>query len=139
VAGVGDEPQKFTLDGRSFNDLAGFYEAIGATLGTQGWGRNLDAFNDILRGGFGTPEEGFVLRWEHSAASAETLGWDETIRYLQRKLKSCHPDNIPYVQKDLEAARRQEGQTLFDIIVEIIQEHGPGGREHGDNVQLVLA
>ncbi|HET9058944.1 MAG TPA: hypothetical protein VFN61_03415 [Acidimicrobiales bacterium] len=45
---------------------------------------------------------------------------------------------MPYVQKDLEAARRHEGQTLFDIVVEIIEHHGPGGREAADNVQLVL-
>ena len=30
---------------------------------------NLDAFNDMLRGGFGTPPGGFVLRWVNSARS----------------------------------------------------------------------
>ena len=46
---------EFVLDGTSFDDLAGFFTAITRTLSVTGWGRNLDAFNDILRGGFGTP------------------------------------------------------------------------------------
>lgn len=130
---------ELVLDGASFDDLAGFFAAVSQTLGAVGWGRNLDAFNDILRGGFGTPEEGFVLRWAHSDLSAQRLGWPETIRYIEKKLTTCHPDNVSHVDADLQAARRGEGQTLFDIIIEIIAVHGPGGREASDNVHLVLA
>ena len=46
--------------------------------------------------------------------------------------------NIPRVTQRLEAARRAEGTTLFDWLVEIIQKHGPGGSEAEDNVRLVL-
>ena len=42
-------------------------------------------------------------------------------------------------QADLAAARRGEGQTLFDIITSIIRAHGPGGIEAEDNVHLILA
>ena len=38
------------------------------------WGRNLDAFNDILRGGFGTPEVGFTLVWRNAHTSQQRLG-----------------------------------------------------------------
>ena len=62
MAPPADLPE-FVLDGRSFRDLAGFFDAGTIALGTGSWGRNLDAVNDILRGGFGTPEGGFVLRW----------------------------------------------------------------------------
>jgi len=127
------------IDGDRFEDLEGFFDEASRALGTAPWGRNLDAFNDILRGGFGTPEGGFVFRWLHSQRSAEQLGWSETIRYIERKLTTCHPDNAPSVQADLEAARRGQGQTLFEILVEIIQDHGPGGDEAEDNVHLVLA
>ena len=40
------------------------------------WRGNLDAFNDILRGGFGTPDGGFVLVWRDHAASRNRLGVD---------------------------------------------------------------
>ena len=54
-------------------------------------------------------------------------------------LTTCHPANIPSVQADLAAARRGQGQTLFDIITSIIRAHGPGGIEAEDNVHLILA
>jgi hypothetical protein len=40
---------------------------------------------------------------------------------------------------DLAAARRGQGQTLFDVITGIIRAHGPGGIEAEDNVHLTLA
>ncbi len=38
----------------------------------------------------------------------------------------------------LQAARCEEGQTLFAIIIDIIAAHGPGGAEPADNVHLIL-
>ena len=42
------------------------------------WGRNLNAFNDLLRGGFGVFEVGeeVELVWRSSARSREILGAD---------------------------------------------------------------
>lgn len=129
---------EFILDGASFDDLTGFFAATTSTLGITSWGRNLDAFNDILRGGFGTPDGGFILRWDRSSVSAERLGWPETVRYIEKKLTTCHPANIPSVRADLQAARREQGQTLFAVIIDIIRAHGPGGAESEDNVCLIL-
>ena len=61
------------------------------------------------------------------------------MRCLERKLQTCHPQNVSYVTEDLAAARRGEGQTLFEIIVEIIRVHGPSGEEAEDAVELELA
>jgi hypothetical protein len=55
-------------------DLAGFAEEFSTLLSDYTWRGNLDAFNDILRGGFGTPDGGFTLRWEHSDLSRVRLG-----------------------------------------------------------------
>lgn len=66
-----------TIDGAKFRNLEGFYEEVSKNLiPTQLWGRNLDAFNDILRGGFGTPAEGFEFKWLHSEVSRTRLGGD---------------------------------------------------------------
>lgn len=65
------------------------------------WNGKLDAFNDLLRGDFGSPPEGFLLIWKNS---------DET------------KNNI--------------GENLFNTLVEIISDHGPGGNESEDNVIL---
>jgi RNAse (barnase) inhibitor barstar len=128
-----------TIDGAQFSDLEGFYDEVSRNLiPGASWGRNQNAFNDILRGGFGTPEGGFQLRWKNSDQSRERLGWEETIRFVEKKLTTCHPTNRPSVQADLESARRHEGETLFDLIVEIIHDHGPGGPESEDGVLLTL-
>ncbi len=127
------------LDGHRVHDLGSFWDEVSCALipGAE-WGRNLDAFNDILRGGFGTPEGGFVLRWANSDLSRTALGYAETVRYLERKMLRCHPSNVPTVKAELAMARRGEGQTLFDILVDIIREHGPGGSEEEDGVELEL-
>ena len=63
--------------------------------------------NDVLRGGFGVYgyEEPILLIWRHSEKSRTDLGWDETVGH------------------SLEMAKKQDGQTLFERIVGIIQEH----------------
>ena len=122
------ERQTILLDGNRFSTLSSFYEEVERVLTKNlEWsiGRNLDAFNDVLRGGFGVYgyEEPVLLVWRQSKKSRTDLGWDETVRYEQAKLKTCHPSNIESVGRSLEMAGRQEGQTLFERIVDIIQEY----------------
>jgi RNAse (barnase) inhibitor barstar len=129
----------YEIDGLAFSTLEEFYEIIARVLipGAD-WGRNLSAFNDILRGGFGTPENGFVLRWKNSHVSRERLGYPETIRQLELRLQRCHPLNRISVEQDLDQARGQRGPTVFDWLLEIIQIHCPGGSEGTDGVELIL-
>lgn len=128
------------IDGARFDDLDGFWDEVFRQLMPEAEWRcsNLDAFNDILRGGFGTPEGGFVLRWTNSERSRRTLGYEETVRWLERKVERCHPTNVPVLRSELEAARAGRGPTLFDILVEIIEVHGEGGDEAEDRVELRL-
>lgn len=87
-----------TINADNFSTLDGFYDEIDNVL-TRGldWqtGHNLDAFNDLLRGGFGVHdyEEPINLIWQNSAKS----------------------------KKDLNQVR--EGKTLYEIIIEIIRGH----------------
>ena len=128
------------IDGLSFDSLPGFFDVFGATvLGNTEYGRNLDAFNDVLRGGFGSPDGGFILRWKNSDVSRDKLGYAETIRFIERKLNTCHPSNVVSVLNDLQLARNHEGETLFDIICGILNNHGLGGEEAEDGIVLELA
>lgn len=131
--------KEFVLDGSKVTSLEAFYDQISDTLipGAY-WGRNLDAFNDILRGGFGTPEGGFILRWTDSQASRENLGYRETVRQLEKRLERCHPTNRDYVRADLSQAQQRKGATVFDWLVEIIRDHDAGGDQSEDNVRLIL-
>ena len=128
-----------TIDGACFSSLEEFFEHFQTrALNGARWGRNLDAFNDVLRGGFGTPEEGFVLVWKNHELSRGRLGYSETQRVLRKRLLTCHPENVARVTRELENAEACEGTTVFDWLVEIIGSHGPGGSEHEDNVELIL-
>jgi len=129
----------YEIDGERFSTLEQFYDEISRVLiPCADWGHNFDAFNDILRGGFGTPDGGFRLRWVNSDRSRDSLGYAETVRQLELRLQRCHPANREYVARDLDQATNQRGPTVFDWLVEIIRTHGPDGAESADGVDLVL-
>jgi RNAse (barnase) inhibitor barstar len=127
------------IDGTRFSDLDGFAREFSRLLSGYTWRGNLDALNDVLRGGYGTPADGWVLKWVSSERSREALGHAETARRLERLLPSVDPSNRAAFEARLHAARRGEGETLFDEIVAIIREHGPGGQESVDGILLELS
>lgn len=59
---------EYEIDGKNFSTLEEFYEEISRVLfpGAE-WGRNLDAFNEILRGG-------------HACARAARRHWAPRVR-----------------------------------------------------------
>lgn len=129
----------YEIDGSRFGILEGFFDEISRVLVPDAhWGRTLDAFNDILRGGFGTPDGGFTLRWTDSALSRERLSYPETARQIELRLQKCHPANRERVQQYLDDARKGTGTTVFDWLLEIIRVHARGGREEKDGVEIIL-
>jgi RNAse (barnase) inhibitor barstar len=116
--------KEFIVDGGKFNTLTEAANVFSGSLGfTDSWKGNLDAFNDMLSGGFGTPDEGFVLIWHRSDLSRERLGFKETLRWLEERVKSCHPSNAQNCKQRIAAATENKGETLFDKLVEIIRGH----------------
>lgn len=132
-----DTRKEYTIDGNNFSTLAEFYDVVSLVLIPNAqWGRNLNAFNDILRGGFGTPDNGFRIRWINSHKSRQRLGYEETVRQLEQRLLQCHSANRPSVLAQHEDAKNGIGPTVFDWLVEIIRNHGVGGSEYEDNIEL---
>ena len=91
----------FIFNGNNFHTLEGFYDEVERVLTKDlDWkiGRNLNAFNDVLWGGFGAfeYEEPIHIIWEHSDKSKSDLAYP---------------------------ANKREGQTVFEIIIEIIKDH----------------
>ncbi len=116
--------QVYTIDGANFSTLEEFYDEIGTSLipGTD-WGRNLDAFNEILAGGLSTPDESFDLHWQNSDLSRQRLGYPETIRQLETRLMTCDPSNVPVITLQLKLAKASRGPTVFNWLVDIIASH----------------
>ena len=74
-----DMREVFTIDGRRFSNMAGFYDEVEQVfICGLDWkiGRNLNAFNDILRGGFGRHEYGqpIHIQWLAYEKSVRNLG-----------------------------------------------------------------
>jgi RNAse (barnase) inhibitor barstar len=118
------------IDGNNISNLKTFYEEIDRILTKDlDWktGHNLDAFNDILRGGFGVAEykEPIILIWKNASKNKNDLGIKATKRFY--KIKICMNkyslSNVQNWKGKLKQLFHKNGKTLFTIIVDIIKEH----------------
>jgi len=112
------------ISGDKFNDLNGFYEVIYSKMTLyEDWipAHNLDALNDMLYSGFG--KEPIQLIWEQSDKSQKDLGRETTISFYQNKINIGKPYNLVWATEKKSELIAGIGQTLFQIIVEIIESH----------------
>lgn len=88
-------------------------------------GQSLDAFNDLLFGGYGALQgaESAKLVWHHMDHSRQALGYQTTRDYYLDKLKPGSPYNKKVFQEKLVALDCGSGETYFDSIMSIIAEH----------------
>lgn len=119
----------YVIDGSRIGSLDDFWDMVGAAMGEDGYfGRNLDAFADCLRGGYGTPEDGdYLIEWRDHDVSRRSLGYPETVRRLEQRLAHAHPANRPRIAAELAEARAGRGPTVYDWLVRIIEDEHPGG------------
>ncbi len=94
-------------------------------------GQSLDAFSDLLYGGFGIIEsnEPINLIWLNFEKNKIDLGYELTLQYYQQKLLKPTVFNIDFVNAQIDKLQHGHGKTYFDIILEIIAEH--------DNITLI--
>ncbi|MER8070882.1 barstar family protein [Streptomyces sp. NPDC094034] len=119
----------YVIDGAEVTGLERFWQVIGEAVNGPGgyFGCNLDALADCLHGGYGTPDDGdFVIEWRRHELSRRTLGREETVRTLQRRLERAHPTNKAAVQGQLDAVLAGDGPTVFDELVRLIESEAPG-------------
>ena len=88
----------FILDGNNFTDMEGFYNEIDKMLTKNlQWktSHNLNAFNDLLRGGFGVHEynEQITIRWINFDKSKESLGGEMVLILLEIMLDCDDSDH----------------------------------------------
>ncbi|REC40874.1 ribonuclease inhibitor [Chryseobacterium sp. 5_R23647] len=107
------------INGGHFSNLEGFYEEISQLfMKDEDWKvGTLDGFDDILYG----VETDIV--WENSQKSKEDLGFDLTKEFYENKIKQGKPFNVQLIQQKLDELIAGKGQTLFEILIEIIESH----------------
>lgn len=122
-----ENKKKFHIDGEKIHDLDSFFREVAQQLfpDIPDWNYNFDGLDDMLGGGFGTPENGCVLFWDNHQLSRARLGYEETARVLEKRLKRSHPSARNEIMKQIRMAKRHEGPTVFDDIVEIFERHKP--------------
>lgn len=126
----------YEIDGLRFSTLDEFFDEVSRVLiPSVEWGRTLDAFDDILYGGLGTPDDGFTIKWKNHEMSRQRLGYSQTARHMRDVLQRCHPSGVGVVRDELRNALEGRGPTLFDTIVDIVRQHASAD---SGGVRLIL-
>lgn len=114
------------INGGHFSNLEGFYEEISQLfMKDEDWKvGTLDGFDDIL---YGVETD---ITWKDSQKSKEDLGFDLTKEFYENKIKQGKPFNVQLIQQKLDELIAGKGQTLFEILIEIIESH--------KNITLIL-
>lgn len=115
------------IHGGHFSSLGGFYEeASNVLMKDTDWKvGTLDGFDDILYGGFGVIEgkEKIEIIWKEAEKSKEDLGFKATREFYENKIRQGKSFNTELIQQKLNELTEGKGQTLFEILVEIIESH----------------
>lgn len=114
-----------TIDGTQFSTLDEFYDVVGQKLaGSNQPGRgNLDWFHDILYWPYAEHGARYTLVWRNSAESRKRLGHEETVRVLVSRNVEQFPYGDGKAVSNLSNARRGVGPTVFDWLLEIIEDN----------------
>jgi hypothetical protein len=118
--------RRVELDGALFDDLTGFYCAIGEAVNGPGgyFGASPEAFHDCLFGGFGL-EVPYTVVWRDSGRSARALDSAALLSYLDSECDG-ELDSVDFAEgiawRDRTRAAAMSGKrTMFDEIVETIR------------------
>jgi hypothetical protein len=124
---------KLTIDGNNFSDFEGFVREFNINVfgDDRTWMGGFGALNDLLRGGYGTPEGPYIIEWLNAHKSREDLGKDATLKWLEARKDRVHPTNRERWAMRIELMKYNIGETLFMMIVDIIVRH--------ENITLILA
>ncbi|AZA49639.1 ribonuclease inhibitor [Chryseobacterium carnipullorum] len=129
-----DKNKLITINGSHFSDLSGFYDEVSLVLmkNTDWKVGTLDGFDDILYGGFGVFDSGdeIQITWKDSQKSKEDLGLEDTRHFYENKIRQGKPFNVELIQQKMNELISGNGQTLFEILIEIIESH--------KNITLIL-
>ncbi|WP_417444897.1 ribonuclease inhibitor [Joostella sp.] len=117
--------KQFTIQGDNIHDIKSFYKEINRLfMSSEDWeiSESLDAFNDLLYGGFGSlsSDEDIDLIWKNISKNKSDLGLETTLEFYKNKLKEPTIYNTDFIQEKITELEQGFGKTYFEIIMEII-------------------
>lgn len=116
------------MEGSAIDDIASFYAEINRVfMHDEDWqlGPSLDALDDMLYGGYGAlaGHDSVQVQWKDIAHSRHALGVAATRAWLQDKRARPGTFNTAAIDVQLDALQRGDGQTYFDIVMDIFATH----------------
>ncbi|WP_313140609.1 ribonuclease inhibitor [Stenotrophomonas sp.] len=116
------------IEGRTITGIDSLYAEFNRVFMVgEDWqlGPSLDALDDLLYGGYGTlaGHATATVAWRDVELSRVALGVDATCAWLQVKLQQPGTFSTDVIRRQLEALERGEGQTYFEIVMEIFAGH----------------
>ena len=114
-----------TIDGNNFSDFEGFVHEFNINVvgDDRTWTGGFGMLNDLLRGGYGTPEGVFAIEWRHSHKSQKDLGKEATLAWLEAAKDKVHPASRENWSMQIALMKQNTGETLFMRVVNIIVLH----------------
>lgn len=118
----------FNIEGAGITSITDFYAEINRVfMKGVDWqlGENLDALNDMLYGGYGAAanSDEITVVWKDHAVAQRALGTDATKAWLEAKLRAPETFNISFITEQLAALLAGRGQTYFELLVEVFEQH----------------
>ncbi|WP_273688422.1 barstar family protein [Ketogulonicigenium vulgare] len=122
------QPIHLVIEGSRITDIPSFYAEINRVfMADEDWklGESLDALDDLLYGGYGAAPGGgrVVIEWRDMELSRMALGVEATRDWLMAKLDQPERFNGKTITAQLEALELGEGQSYFDIVMEVFAGH----------------
>nr|WP_180164039.1 barstar family protein [Stenotrophomonas sp. SbOxS2]NYT97247.1 ribonuclease inhibitor [Stenotrophomonas sp. SbOxS2] len=116
------------INGAAIVDIPSFYAEINRVfMAGEDWqlGPSLDALDDLLYGGYGAlaGHKTATVVWRDIDCSRDALGVEATRAWLQDKLRQPGTFNAEAIGRQLDALQRGDGQTYFDIVMDIFASH----------------
>lgn len=120
--------KKIIIEGKNITNIETFYDEVNRVfMLNENWkiAQSLDAFNDLLYGGFGeiNGKENIRLIWKNIEENQKSLGVQTTLEFYQNKLKSPEIFNQNFVINKINELENGLGLTFFEIVLEIIADH----------------
>jgi len=116
------------IEGAAIVDIPSLYAEINRVfMAGEDWqlGPSLDSLDDLLYGGHGAlaGHETATVVWRDIDRSRETLGLEATRAWLEDKVRQPGTFNAETIGRQLDALQRGEGQTYFQIVMDIFASH----------------
>lgn len=122
------DPLVLVLQGSAVSDIPSFHDEINRVfMANEDWklGHSLDALDDMLYGGYGAlaghPDA--TLIWQDIEHTRSALGVAATRAWLQDKLDGTGTFNKRTIAAQLKALEAGDGQTYFQIVMDILAAH----------------